>query len=91
MRARRIPVSPINESLEELKDDPHIRENDMITSIDHPTKGRLRMVGSMYEIDGDRPKFWPAPLLGQHTDEVLKDYGFSSEQISELRESGAVS
>ena len=48
------------------------------------------MIGAMYEIDGDGPQYRPAPLLGEHTDEVLGDYGFSPEQISELRECGAV-
>ena len=90
MRARRIPVSPINETLSELEDDPHIRENDLITTLDHPTKGRLSMIGAMYEIDGDGPEYRPAPLLGEHTDEVLSDFGFSAEQVSALRECGAV-
>ena len=90
MRARRIPVSPVNQGLDELQDDPHIIENDLITSLDHPTKGRLSMIGAMYEIDGDGPQYRPAPLLGEHTDAVLGDYGFSAEQISELRECGAV-
>ena len=90
MRALRIPVSPVNQSLQELQHDSHILENDLITALEHPTKGRLSMIGAMYEIDGERPRYDPAPLLGEHTDEVLGDYGFSPEQVSELRECGAV-
>ena len=56
----------------------------------HPTKGPMWLTAPAYQIDGERGALGPAPLLGQHTDEVLCEHGFSPEEISELRTDGAV-
>jgi crotonobetainyl-CoA:carnitine CoA-transferase CaiB-like acyl-CoA transferase len=90
-RALRIPVSPLRRSVHELLNDPHVLANDMVVVIDHPTKGRIWQVGALYEIDGEHPTFQVAPTLGQHTDEVLGDYGFSAKDIARLHAEGAVS
>lgn len=89
-RAHRIPVSPVRRSIGDLLDDPHIVANDMVVPIDHPTKGRLWQVGALYEIDGEHPTFRAAPTLGQHTDDVLHDYGYSAEDVARLRGEGAI-
>jgi crotonobetainyl-CoA:carnitine CoA-transferase CaiB-like acyl-CoA transferase len=53
--------------------------------------GEIRMLRAPFEIDGERP-FHPmgAPALGQHTDEVLLEEGYTQEEIDGLRERGIV-
>jgi len=70
---------------------PHIRERKFLQEIDHPTAGKIKVIRNPLVIDGDRPqvKRHP-PLLGEHTEEVLQELGFSREEIEEFRRSGIV-
>jgi crotonobetainyl-CoA:carnitine CoA-transferase CaiB-like acyl-CoA transferase len=64
---------------------------EMFVPVEHPTKGRLWQLRGMVEIDGDAGAIkGPAPLLGQHTDEVLTEIGFTREEIEALHSSHAV-
>jgi crotonobetainyl-CoA:carnitine CoA-transferase CaiB-like acyl-CoA transferase len=63
----------------------------MIVETEHPVAGRMRGLGlPIHFSDGCEPSPVPAPLLGQHTVEVLHEYGFSDERIRALKEEGAV-
>jgi formyl-CoA transferase len=61
---------------------------------EHPTEGRVRGVGlpiHFSDLDsGDKPASRPAPLLGEHTREVLKESGYAEDEINELIRSQAV-
>jgi crotonobetainyl-CoA:carnitine CoA-transferase CaiB-like acyl-CoA transferase len=59
--------------------------------IDHPRMGKTNLVGSPINLSGTPAQFFrPAPLLGEHTEEILTRLGYGSETIKELRASGVV-
>jgi crotonobetainyl-CoA:carnitine CoA-transferase CaiB-like acyl-CoA transferase len=78
-------------ALDEALDDPHNRYRHMVVEVEHPTVGRVPQVGigtKLSETPGRVRS--PAPLPGQHTDELLSSLGYSVEEIAGLREKGAV-
>ena len=86
-----IPCSPIN-TLAQLLEHPHTREDRLIMQYDHPAAGRLNCVGHPVTFVGEeRDPGLPPPMLGQHTDDVLKEMGLSAESIVELRSDEIIS
>jgi formyl-CoA transferase len=90
-RAAGVPSGPIN-SVEQVFEHPQVLARNMVLEIEHPTAGALRMAGIPYVMSGTPASVRLAPpLLGQHTDEILRErLGLSPERIAALRESGAV-
>jgi formyl-CoA transferase len=69
-----VPAGPIRDYSQVLNDDPHVKARNMVMTIDHPVEGPTRVLGSPLKMHGTRPRTnTPAPLLGQHTDEVLSE------------------
>ncbi|MDR3565685.1 MAG: CoA transferase [Negativicutes bacterium] len=81
-----IPCGPIN-TVDRVLKDPQVQARDMIVEIEHPVAGHLKMPGLPIKLSatpGAVEK--PAPLLGQHTDDILKELlGLSPAQIADLR------
>jgi len=76
-----IPISPVNRLLE-VPEDPHIRARGMIVDRDHPRAGTFTYTLYPAIVDGEHSDVTiPAPLLGEHTEEVLGALGYSKEQI----------
>src|SRR5229473_3090139 len=64
---------------------PQVAALDVITEIDHPKAGRIKMIRPVARFSATPNSIrLPPPLLGQHTDEVLRATGFSSEEIDQL-------
>lgn len=86
-----VPNGPIND-MEHVVNDPQVLAREMIVSVDHPKVGEVKMPGvpiKMSETQG-KVRFAP-PVLGQHTEEILKELaGLSDEEISDLRENGGI-
>jgi crotonobetainyl-CoA:carnitine CoA-transferase CaiB-like acyl-CoA transferase len=85
-----IPCGPINDYAQVFAD-PQVAARGMMIETDHPVLGRLRTLGSPIKLsatpaDASRR----APLLGEHTDEVLDELGLSAQEIEALRGSGAI-
>ncbi len=55
----------------DLFEHPHLLERGMVSEIDHPTRGKWKMLAPPFHMSKSRVEMTPAPLLGQHTDEVL--------------------
>lgn len=80
------PCGPVNE-LSEVFSDPHVVANDLVKSVDHPETGKIRVVGPPVKYsNGLNEVRSPPPLLGEHTDEVLKNcLKYDEEKIEKLR------
>lgn len=64
---------------------------DMVTEIEHPTCGPMKLVNTPVKYSVSKPSIRSAPpTLGQHTEEVLTELGFSSQEVDALRSEGAV-
>jgi len=79
-----IPVTPLN-SVDDLIEDPHLRETGFIAFNEHPTEGRLREMtvpGKWSESRADGMR--PAPRLGEHSLEILREAGYEDAEIDAL-------
>lgn len=84
-----IPVGPLND-LDTVIDDEHLASVGFFERIEHPTEGALRMVGIPSRWSEDQPTIrLPPPNLGEHTEEILREFGFSGAQIEDLLAAGA--
>src|SRR5207245_11164786 len=84
------PVGPIND-LREASRDPVVRHLGLMAEVDHPGAGGVKAPGIPVPLSGTpgSVRRYP-PLLGEHTDEVLGEIGYSSEEIAKLRMDGAL-
>ncbi len=84
-----VPAGPILD-MGEVWSDPQIHDRDMDATVEHPTAGTVHNIGLAAKLYGTPGKIYgPAPLLGEHTTEVLQEAGFSSEEIEQMAASGA--
>jgi crotonobetainyl-CoA:carnitine CoA-transferase CaiB-like acyl-CoA transferase len=85
-----IPCGRIRDVAEAL-DDPQVSARGLLLEVEHPLIGQGRWVGAPARLDGaGRGSRRPPPLLGQPTDEVLRELGFDDRAIGELRQDGVV-
>lgn len=85
-----VPAGPIY-ALDEVYADPQVRARDMVVETEHPVAGRVRNIGIPIKLSETPGAFRrPAPTLGQHTDEVLRELGVSDDRLAELRAAGVV-
>ena len=82
-----VPCGPIN-SMESLFSDPQVIHRRMIEEVDHPTIGTLRLTGVPVKYSEANPRIRrPPPLLGEHTEEILRDIlKLPDGEIERLRE-----
>jgi crotonobetainyl-CoA:carnitine CoA-transferase CaiB-like acyl-CoA transferase len=85
IEAADVPCGPVND-FDTIWSDSQFAANGTFVEYEHSKAGRVRAVRSPAEFSRTRPEFWrEAPDLGQQTDEVLSDFGFSSAEIAGLR------
>ncbi len=86
-----VPCGPIM-STEDLANDEHIRGRDMYVELDHPARGKWWNVGMPIKLSASPAKIERSPLLGEHTDEVLKSVlGYDAAKVDALKSAGAFS
>lgn len=88
--AEDVPAGPVH-SLEEVINDAQIRHNRTVIEIDHPSGGRMRQVvpPARFERTPAAPGA-PAPMLGEHSDEVMAEIGLSADECAALRAAGVI-
>jgi CoA:oxalate CoA-transferase len=86
-----LPHSPIN-NIREICEDPNIRYRRMLVEMEQPGVGKVRIAGSPIHLSETPGEVYsPAPLLGQHSEEILRDVlGYSKEAIDQLQREGIV-
>ena len=84
-----IPCSPVL-TMKELANDPSLRASGTIAEVQHKERGTYLTVGSPIKFSDLKPEITGSPLLGEHTDEVLADLGYTPSQIKELHAAQAV-
>lgn len=87
----KIPCAPVND-LEHALNDVQVQARNMVVTVAHPEGGEVQMTGNPVKMSAaDQDTYSPPPLLGQHTDEVLRDLlGKSESDILALRTAGTV-
>jgi crotonobetainyl-CoA:carnitine CoA-transferase CaiB-like acyl-CoA transferase len=88
--ANQIPNAPIN-TIQEVFDNPQVQHLGIPKAITHPKMGASKLVGSPINMSGTPPQFFrAAPLLGEHTEEVLAHLGYDGDEVKDLRASGVI-
>jgi formyl-CoA transferase/CoA:oxalate CoA-transferase len=90
LNAAGVPAGPVN-TVPAALEHPQIVAREMVTEIEHPVAGPLKMLGSPIKLSAQPAAIRrPPPTLGQHTDEILAEAGFTAAEITELHQAGVV-
>ncbi|TDI44501.1 MAG: formyl-CoA transferase [Acidobacteria bacterium] len=85
-----VPCGPIL-SMKEIAEEPSLRATGTIVEVDHPERGKYLTVGNPIKLSASPSDVVRSPLLGEHTEEVLKTVlGLDDDEIKEAREQGAI-
>jgi formyl-CoA transferase len=85
-----VPCGPIL-SMKELAEEPSLRATGTIVEVDHPTRGKYLTVGNPIKLSDSPSEVVASPLLGEHTEEILKDIvGFDDKEIEKARTDKAI-
>jgi len=78
-----IPCAPVL-TMKELANDTSLRASGTIVEVPHKARGTYLTVGSPIKFSDLKPEITGSPLLGEHTDEVLSELGYSAQQIAKM-------
>jgi formyl-CoA transferase len=71
--------------MKEIAEDESLRQTGTVVEVDHPTRGKYLTVGNPIKMSDSPTEVTRSPLLGEHTDEVLSQLGYSTADIAALR------
>jgi len=84
-----VPAMPY-QTLDDLMQDPHLKDVGLLQLIEHPTEGKVWSMGLPNKLSGGaRKDFLPAPKIGQQSVEILREAGYSDADIAKLLAAGA--
>ncbi len=85
-----VPCGAVLDSVELLQD-PHLREREMIVTIDHPVRGKVTMPGCPVKLEDSPVEVKSAPLLGEHNAEIYSSLlGLGDAEIARLKQQGII-
>jgi crotonobetainyl-CoA:carnitine CoA-transferase CaiB-like acyl-CoA transferase len=90
LQAAEIPCGPVN-SYAEVFQDPHVLAREMLAEVHHPVAGAVKMTGINVKLAQTPGAIrLPAPMLGEHTHEVLHTLGYTAGEIDHLKTAGVI-
>ena len=85
LERERLPYARVNTYLEALEDE-QVSFRGLVRTLDHPASGKIRVVGPPWLMSGEQAEMKPPPLLGQHTEEVLRNWlGWEQDAITQYQ------
>lgn len=85
-----VPVGPVY-FVEELMNHEQVVANGLVADVDHPLLGPARMVGPAFQMtETPLAVQGPSPMLGEHTESVLEEVGYTEEEVGRLRAAGVI-
>jgi len=76
--------------MKELAEDQSLRATGTVVEVDHPKRGKYLSVGNPIKLSDSPADVKRSPLLGEHTEEVLRDVlGYSADEVASIKASGA--
>jgi formyl-CoA transferase len=89
LREWEVPCAPVM-SMKELAVDPDLRSSGTVVEVEQKGRGTFLTVGSPIKFSGFTPEIKGAPLLGEHSDDVLASLGYDADAIAEMRASKVI-
>ena len=86
-----VPAGPVFD-LQQLFEDPHVAAMGLVELVDHPQLGEIKQLSNPLRLEsiGSKTVRSPPPLLGQHTDGILKELGLKSQALVKLKKDGII-
>ena len=85
-----VPCGPIYK-VDETFSDPQVKHLGIARSFQHPKRGKMTVVGQPFQLSGSDPEIRSStPECGEHTDAILRDYGFEQSSIDKFRTQGVI-
>ncbi|MEE8499867.1 MAG: formyl-CoA transferase [Kiloniellales bacterium] len=89
LNAHNVPCGPVL-SMKELAEDPSLRATETVVEVEHPERGKFLTVGNPIKLSDSPTVVTHSPLLGEHTDEIMREIGYGDNEIAAAREDGAL-
>jgi crotonobetainyl-CoA:carnitine CoA-transferase CaiB-like acyl-CoA transferase len=90
LAANGLPAAPVQDYAQ-IVEDPQVLANQYVVEFDHPSGERKKMVGPAVQLEASPGSIRQgAPEIGQHTEEVLLEFGFEWDEIGRLQRAGAI-
>ncbi|KAK7031383.1 CAIB/BAIF family enzyme [Favolaschia claudopus] len=90
LTGRGVPFGPIN-NIRQTFEHPQAVARGVVTEVEHPRAGKIKLVAPAVSYNGEKMKVRrPPPWLSEHTEEVMEELGYSSEEVTDLRGKGII-